>query len=190
MSEDEPDWALLHHFHGMLPTDPKAAIEGLKALADRGSSWSMALLVEAYAKGQIVETDISQAEEWNRRAMAAGRINGSYEIGRYYIDVKDYDMARKAFLMGVEQNFAPSLNMLAIMYMNGWGGPKNLQGARDLLERAVVQRHIYAKRTLARLLMKGTFGIWQRLRGPFLLLSGVIDYFFIIERRPHSDRLR
>jgi uncharacterized protein len=190
MSEDEPDWALLHHFLEMRPTDPQAAIEGLKALADRGSSWSMVFLVEAYAKGEVVESDIAQAEEWNRRAMAAGRINGSYDIGRYYIRIKDYGMARKAFSMGVDQNFAPSLNMLAIMYIRGLGGPKNVQDARDLLERAVLLRHIYAKRTLAYLLMSGTFGVWQRLRGLFLLLSGTIDYFFIIERRPHSDRLR
>jgi len=190
MSEDEPDMALLLHFHGMLATDSQAGIEGLKALADRGSSWSMVFLVEAYAKGQVVQPDISQAEEWNRRAMAAGRIHGSYEIGRYYFRVKDYGMAREAFSMGADQQFAPSLNMLATMDIRGLGGPKNLRDARDLLERAVLQGHIFAKRNLAYLLMRGTFGMWQRLRGPFLLLSAAIDIIVVVPRHPHSDRLR
>lgn len=142
MNEAEPDMALLHRLHKMLPADPQAAIEGLKALADRGSSWSMALLVEAYAKGKVVPTDISQAEQWNARALAAGRINGSYEIGRYYFRTKDYEKARAAFAVGANQNFAPSQNMLAIMYVRGLGGSKDLQGARDLLEKAVQQGHI------------------------------------------------
>jgi TPR repeat protein len=190
MSDDEPDWELLHRLRGMLATDSQAAIEGLKALADRGSSWSMALLVEIYTEGKVVPVNISEAEEWNRRALAAGRINGSYEIGRHYFKVKDYAKAREAFTTGADQNFAPSQNLLAIMYIDGLGAPKDLIGARNLLEKAVRQGHIYAKRTLARMLMRGTFGIWQRLHGAFLLLSGTIDLFFILERHPHSDRLR
>jgi hypothetical protein len=190
MRKDEPDLALLRQYHGMLSTDPQRAITGLKALADRGSSASMVLLVEAYTEGRVVEPDILQAEELNRQAMAAGQIHGSYEIGRYYFKVKDYEKARDAFSMGADQGFAPSLNMLATMYIRGLGGPKDLRRARDLLESAAPQGHIFAKRNLAYLLMDGHFGFWQRLRGPFLLLSALIGIFLVAPRHPHSDRLR
>jgi TPR repeat protein len=160
MSERESDLDELRRFHGMLKTDPQAGLDGLKALAEQGSSMSMIYIVEAYARGEVVPRDIAQAEEWNRRAMAAGYVHGSYELGRYYYSAKDYERARNAFVQGTRLGFAPSQNMLALMDLRGFGGPKDLQSARDLLEKAVQQGHVYAKRTLAWLLIRGTYGFW------------------------------
>jgi len=187
---DESNLNELRRFHAMLETDPQAGLEGLKTLADRGVALSTIYIPEAYAKGKVVPADIAQAEEWNRRALAAGYAHGSYEIGRYYTTAKDYGKARQAFREGVELGFAPSQNMLANFDIGGWGGPKDLQSARDLLEKAVQQGHVYAKRTLACLLVRGKYGFWARFRGPFLLLSGVIDLWNLLHKRPHSDRLR
>jgi TPR repeat protein len=103
--------------------------------------------------------------------------------------VKDYERARKAFLHGVELGYAPSQNMLAVMDIRGLGGPMDLESARDLLEKAVQQGHVYAKAHLAHLLIRGKGGLWGWFRASFLLFSGMID-LWKLDKHPDSDRLR
>jgi TPR repeat protein len=83
MDRDQANLDELRCLRAMLKTDPQTAIEGLKALAERGVAVSTIFIVWAYTRGTVVPPDIAQAEEWNSRAMAAGYGQGSHEIGRY-----------------------------------------------------------------------------------------------------------
>jgi TPR repeat protein len=107
-----------------------------------------------------------------------------------YFDAKEYGKARETFLIGAERDFAPSMHMLAMLYVRGDGVPVDTAKARDLLERGVAQGHIFSKRNLGALLMRGRFGAWQIVRGMFLFLTGFSDAVIVIFRDPHSDRLR
>jgi uncharacterized protein len=190
MWNDEPDISELRRLHGELSTNPEQAVAGLKALAGRGSAMSMVYVANAYRKGVGAPIDLQQSTEWYRRAAAAGSIPASYELGRNLLEAKQYDEARTAFATGVAQEYSPSMNVLAGMYMSGDGVPINLQEARRLLESAASQGHVFAKRNLASLLMKGHFGILQVPRGVFLFLSGLGDLVRLAPRDRLNDRLR
>jgi len=93
------------------------------------------------------------------------------------------------FLKGVAVQYSPSLHMMALMELRGQGGPANLTIARDLLEKAVARGHVFSKRNLGLLLMTGQFGLYQVVRGAFLLLASIKDVIFS-SRDPMGDRLR
>jgi TPR repeat protein len=189
MWDSEPDMEALRRLHATLSTDRVAALAGLKELADRGSMMSMVYIAHAYRKGTGIGVDLLQSNQWYRRAAAAGSVLASYELGWNYLEAKDYDKALEMFAIGAEKEYPPSMNALAMMYARGQGVPVNLNGARDLLEGAAAQGHLYAKANLASLLRRGKFGVWQRPRGFLLTFSSLKD-LITIWRNPHSERLR
>jgi uncharacterized protein len=189
MWDSEPDLEALRRFHGMLSTDPVAALAGLKELAGRGSVSSMVYIAHAYRHGTGTGVDLFQSNEWYRRAMDAGSPLASYELARNYMNAKDYDRVIEMWSLGAENRYPPSMHMLGVSYARGWRVPKNLNKARELLEGAADQGHLYAKAKLRCLLMRGGFGFRERLRGIRLALSIPKDLVAIC-RDPHSERLR
>ena len=153
----EPDLELLRRAHGLLESDSKQALMDLKALADRGSLMSMLYIANAYSKGKGTAVDMQQAESWYRRAMNAGSVLGSYELGRIHYERKDYSKAEESFNVGAGQNYAPSLHMLGLMFLSGAGVKKDLSKAKQLLENATALGHVFAKRNLGSLLMAGSY---------------------------------
>jgi len=82
------------------------------------------------------------------------------------------------------------MHMLALMHLRAKGMPADPTRARDLLEMAAAQGHVFSKRNLGLLLIKGPFGILQTFRGVLLLLVSVKDVLVIAPRDHLSDRLR
>jgi uncharacterized protein len=186
----EPDLEKLRHSYGMLKTNPSEALHDLRDLADRGSVMSMIYIANAYRNGVGTNTDLRQAEEWYRRAADGGSILASYELGRVFLERKEYHSAKEAFDIGVSQNYPPSMHMLALMYLRGTGVVRDISKARDLLERAAALGHIFSKRNIGVLLMKGHFGLSQVPKGVLLLLSALKDALIVVSTDPTSDRLR
>jgi uncharacterized protein len=189
MLGSEPDMEALHRFHGMLTAAPTTALAGLKELADRGSVSSMVHIAHAYRHGTGTGVDLLQSNEWYRRAMDAGSPLASYELARNYMNAKDYDRVIEMWSLGAENRYPPSLHMLGVSFARGWRVPRDLNKARELLEEAAAQGHLYAKAKLRCLLMRGSFGFRQRLRGLRLALSIPQD-LVTIWRDPDSERLR
>jgi TPR repeat protein len=190
MWEQEPDIDEIRRLHGMLSSDAVRALEGLKELAERGSVMSMLYLADAYRTGTGTDIDPSQSQEWFGRAAAAGSLLASYELGGIHWDAKDYENAHREFSGGAAKKYAPSMNLLAMIYVNGLGVPVDVQRARELLEGAVAQGHVFAKRNLGCLLMKGHMGVWQIPRGFLLFLSAFMDVLILVPRDRKSERLR
>jgi TPR repeat protein len=188
--EGEPDLAELRRAHGLLATDGTQALIELKALADRGSTMSMVYLAHAYRTGIGTGIDLRQAEDWYGRAAKRGSTLASYELGRVCLELKRYADAKEAFNVGTAKSYAPSMHMLGMMYFKGSGVDSDLSKARDLLERSAALGHVFAKRNLAMLLIKGRFGLLQVPRGLWLLLSGFKNAVTTLCADPHSDRLR
>jgi TPR repeat protein len=188
--DKEPDLDALRRLMDRQATDPAQTLAGLAALADRGSTMSMVYLAHAYRKGIGADVDPARSREWFERAAAAGSLLASYELGWLYRNDKDFEKARRAASAGVDRGYPPSMYLLATMYQRGQGVPVDVQRARDLLEAAVAHGHVFAKRNLGVLLIKGHFGIWQIPRGILLFLSGIKDVLVLVPREPKSERLR
>jgi TPR repeat protein len=190
MWENEPDIDELRRLHDLSRIDPAQALSGLRQLADRGSPMSMIYIANAYQNGTGTEVDLVRANEWYRRASAAGSLLASYELGRNHLASNNYEQARETFSLGAGKEYPPSMNMLAMMQIRGQGGPVDLNGARDLLEAAVARGHVFSKRNLGVLLMKGRFGMWQIIRGFVLFIGAIKDALVLVPRDRSHERLR
>jgi TPR repeat protein len=182
----EPDMNALNHAFGLLSRDPEEALVELKALADRGSIGSMLYIAHTYRK---LKGDLLQSNEWFRRAMNAGSLIGSYELGRNYCTAKNYLEALDVLKVGEANDYAPSIHLLGVMYWKGFGVEKDIDKARKLFERAAELGHAYAKRNLGILLLKGHYGPRQVFRGLRLWMRSVKDVF-LLAADPTDDRLR
>ena len=129
---------------------------------------SMLYIGDAYDEKGAATTDLTQAAEWYSRAADRGSVLGRYKLGRVYLDLKRYAEAQRMFEIGVSENDAPSMNMLGRMYKNGIGVNRDISKARPLLERSVSLGNLFAKRSLAEILLRGNFGPLQFLRGIYL----------------------
>jgi uncharacterized protein len=187
---NEPDMDELRRLHALLSANPSQALVGLRGLAERGSLMSMIYVANAHSKGIGTDVNPRQAEEWYRRAIVGGSVLASYELGRNFLEKKDFRGAQEMFSAGTEKVYPPSMHMLALMHLRGQGVPVDLTKARNLLEMAVAQGHVFSKRNLGLLLMKGRFGIRQFFRGILLLLASAKDVLITAARDPLSDRLR
>ena len=188
--DDEPDLTRLNEAYKLLETDPAKAVKELQGLAELGSLLSMLYLGWAYQKCAGIG-DIKQAEIWFRRAYEKGSRLAIYHLGHLYLKQQEYAKAHEIFSAGATMDYAPAIYCLGQMYMDGAGISKQPDKARTLLERATALGHVFAKRSLARLLMSGRFGFFSIFKGCFLLLGAVKDGLVVsMNEGSSSDRLR
>lgn len=189
--ENEPDVARLSVAYALMETDPAQAVKELQLLAERGSSYSMLYLGWAYQKGTGASVDAKQAERWFHRAVENGSKLAIYYLGHFYLQQQEYSKAHEVFVMGVSKQYAPAIYCLGQMYLDGTGVSKQPDKARALLEQATALGHVFAKRSLAKLLMSGQFGLFSILRGCSLFLGALKDGFVVgMKDDASSDRLR
>jgi TPR repeat protein len=150
---------------------------------------SMLYIGDEYRKGAGT-TDLARAVEWFSRAADRGSALGRYKLGRAYLKLERYAEAQQAFEIGVSENYAPSMNMLGVMYMQGIGINRNVSRARPLLEQSASLGNVFGKRNLAGILLRGTFGPLQFLRGIYLFISAFKDAVTIASTDPQSERFR
>jgi TPR repeat protein len=181
----EPDRKALIHAFNLLSRDPEEALVELKALADRGSIASMLYIAHTYRK---LKRDLPQSNEWFRRAMNAGSPLGSYELARNYRNARNYAQALEILKVGDANDYAPSIHLLGVMYWKGVGVDKDIDKARKLFERASALGHVYAKRNLGTLLIKGHYGPRQAFRGLTLWAHAIKDAW-VLSGDPTDDRV-
>lgn len=167
----EPDVNELRNAYALLGSNFDEARQKLEKLADRGSVASMWYLGDAYSSGRYGAENPVEAKRWYQRAESLGWIPASYRLGRVYFSLKDYTLAFQAFSRGAENNYSPATYRLGMMYMEGLGTRKNLDECRRLLARATADGHLFAKRDLAGLYIRGTFGVPNVMKGLSMLLS-------------------
>ncbi|MGQ0593582.1 MAG: tetratricopeptide repeat protein [Gammaproteobacteria bacterium] len=189
--ENEPDLTRLNEAYGLLETDPTCAVKELQSLAELGSLYSMLYLGWAYQKGTGTRVDTKQAEIWFRRAYQKGSKLAIYYLGHLYLQQQEHSKAHEVFAAGVSMDYAPAIYCLGQMYVDGAGVSQQPDKARALLERATALGHVFAKRSLAKLLISGQFGFFNIFRGCFLLLGAVKDGLVVgMTEDSSSDRLR
>jgi len=188
--DTEPNLHRLREAHDLLAKDPMRALSELQALADQGSVMSMVYLGYAYKNGIGVGVDPSKALAWYEHAARSGSVLGLYGLGLMSLDMKQYQKAKESFKAAVALEHPPSMNMLGKMYYTGLGCKKNIQTAKDLYQRSAALGHVFAKRNLAILLMRGKFGLSKILPGVALFLLSLKEGFAVSYSDEFSDRLR
>jgi hypothetical protein len=183
----EPDLDELRTAYALLATNGSVARSKLETLADRGSILSMWYLADAYSSGRFFAKDLEKAKTWYIRAEANGWIPASYNLGREYYELNDYNSAFEAFSRGAAKNYVPAVYRLAMMYHDGLGTTKDINQCRNLLNIAVSKGHLFAKRDLAGLYIKGSLWVLKIPYGVWMLTSLAFDLAKITIKREFKN---
>ncbi len=144
----------------------------------------------AYQKGVGIAADARQAEVWLRRAFEKGSKLVIYYLGDFYWQQQEYSKAHEVFAVGVSMQYTPAIYCFGRMYVEETGVGKQPDKARVLMEQATALGHLFAKRSLARLLMSGQFGLFNVLRGYSLFFGALKDFCVVVMKEgASSDRL-
>jgi uncharacterized protein len=86
-------------------------------------------LSRMYARGNVIETDRTKAQEWLERAAQHGNSEAQYELGNALREgfgvVQDYERAVKWLRQAAMSGHADAQYALGLMYRNGMGVPND-----------------------------------------------------------------
>lgn len=173
--ESEPDIEGLRQSYALTQTDPKQAFTRLEQLANQGSIMSAWYLAEFHLHGNYTEKNIEKSKIWYTKAKNNGLLHAAYMLGDINYRAGDYGSAFQEFSFGLERKYLPSIYRIAKMYENGIGVEQNFIEARKLFRVGAKSKHLFSKRDLAGLYIKGCFGKLLIPVGFFILISLVRD---------------
>ena len=114
------------------PSDVSAEVAKIYD-ANAGSSRSMALLANAYEKGEGAPHDLQQAIAWYRKAADAGSAYAMYQLGRIYTTgsgvQRDYKQALAWYRKAAAGGNADAMYSLGQLYEAGSGVREDVQQA-------------------------------------------------------------
>ena len=118
----------------------------LKTKAAKSDAESQLQLGAAYAKGQGVDKDYTEAVKWYRHAAERGQALAQSNLGFYYANGrgvdKDYTEALRWYRKVAEQGVATAQHNLGVMYANGQDVDKDYTEAAKWYRKAAEQGDI------------------------------------------------
>jgi TPR repeat protein len=174
----EPNLTKLHEAYQLLKSDPEAALRQLKWLAGMGSVASM-MYIGLFYKRDARRVNLTEAENWYRHAADAGSFYAFHCLGKLYLEQKRFQEAHDAFSCAVSGEYAPSIFLLARMYVLGQGVKKDISAGVVLLEKARRQKSIYAETMLGHIMIDEKKGFTRKIFGYYLFITGRIKITFI-----------
>jgi localization factor PodJL len=146
--------------------DPRAPLDRLTALANRGDARAELIIGLKYLKGDGAPADDAKAAHWIERAARAGNpvaenhLGTLYQIGR---GVKaDMPLAMHWYEAAALQGNRHAMSNLAVLYADGGGGARNLAEAARWFQRSANLGYVDAQFNLAVLFERGD-GVPQSL---------------------------
>ena len=141
-------------------------------------------------KGMGCQPDLAKAEQFYLRAYGQGVPEAGYYLGTLY---RSMNRARDAvrYLEEAASKGNPSAAYWAyVMYHDGEGVPRDEQKATQLLQRAADLGHIFARRDLAKRMIRGKLGIGRIPSGFYNLIANVFQSARLASSNTEDMRLR
>lgn len=114
-------------------TLPDQSIAHLKEQATNGDANAASKLGDAYAQGQGVPKDYTEAAVWYRKAANLSNATAQYNLGQMYYDglgvPQDYTQATQWYRKAADQGFAQAQYNLGDDYAHGQGVPEDMTQA-------------------------------------------------------------
>ena len=182
--EEEPDLEAYQRLHAAVMSGLESEIENalidLEVLAEHGSAASMFCLAWAYsAEGAARTKDVHKSCYWYGRADQKGYATASFYYGVLCSQLHDHREAFAAFSRGAGRDYLPAIYRLALAFREGHGTAPDIDRCRALLERAARRGHLFARRGLAGMLIRGRYGPRQATRGVLMLLHLYFDAIIV-----------
>ena len=165
--EREPDTDRLKQADALGVSDPAAAFEIYRDLAEQGSIRAMHQVAWQYGfgKGKLVAPDYDLAADWYIKAISAG----SWMATRYYAQFlamhRHFAHCEAVLQDGVTNEWVPAFFWLAWYRHEQSRSRKTYREIEPLLGHAAQHGHPFARLLLARLMSTGKFGLRKIPRG-------------------------
>ncbi|HUZ12111.1 MAG TPA: tetratricopeptide repeat protein [Caulobacteraceae bacterium] len=144
----------------------------------------------AFAKGRDVPRDLARAEHWYRRAAETETPLAGLMLGNLYASQRRYPEALRAFEGGALKDHPASIYRIRRLYYEGQGVPRDEDRAKALWERAAELGHLFAKRNLALMRLRGRYGVAAMPSGATRLLAIWWGFFSVVLEYPYSELLQ
>ena len=135
-----------------------------------------------------VEQDYERAREWLSQAAQSGRADILYLLAVTNHNLHDYDEAIKGYRKAAELDYSAAYYQLARMHREGAGLDQDDDKAYELSDEAARRGHLFARREIAVMLMKGHKGLDQVPRGLMLFFRNLIQGARTAAKDPYSEK--
>lgn len=115
---------------------------------DLNAQYNLALL---YLHGKGVEKSAPEAIKWLTKAAESGSVDAQLLLGFIYAETQEAALAFRWLQSAALQDCATAQFCLGMMYREGKGTEKNIQLAKDWINKAAIQGHPEAKQTIGEL---------------------------------------
>lgn len=163
--QNDPELNAIWNAEQLTKDNPPAALSHWRALAERGSVWSMFRAGWAFQTGTGVAADQAQAERWYRLSFEGGCQQAQLRLGSIYTRRREFEQCEKIYEVGAREDWAPALYYLAWAKLRQPKTPERLVAARNLLEQAAALGDLGAEMDLVVLMSRGRFGLRLIPRG-------------------------
>jgi uncharacterized protein len=170
--------------------DFKSAYEQYLKLAKEGNGESQVFVGWMLEQGIGANRNSDSAKDWFKRAANLGSLQGAFYYALHLIKHGEYEEAFTWITKAASKGDVPSIFRLGHMYVHGRGTNINIEKGLYYLESAAKQGHIYAKRELTVLDMKGHRGLIKKLLSPINFLYVLFLGLVTVIRDKHSDDIR
>jgi len=147
----------------------------IERLYEAGSPRSSLLIADALRIGRPYAQDLQYARRIYERAAKVGFVRGTHGMGLVDRKLDQYKKAIDEFSYCIERNYAPSMNILALMYMYGEGVSRDISASYDLWVRASKLGHSRSGKNLGLFLIRGFYGPARMPIGAAFWISGLIS---------------
>jgi TPR repeat protein len=130
------------------------------------------------------------ALEWFKKAAGVGSAPGQYYCARLLEKIGKPEESLLCLKTAVSQGYGPALCRMGRMLLVGRNVPIDIRQALKLLGHAASLGNVFAKRELARVLMRDSVSPLQWVAGFLRLLFAVCEGFVIALIDPRSERIQ
>jgi len=172
------------YFHGKA----KESLDIYLPYAESGHEDSQVFVGWLYSKGcKNVEQDLKQAKRWLEPAAESGNVDAIYLLGIVYSMAGNHHQAISKLNSAAELGYSAAYYQLGKIYFTGIHTERNNRLAYDYFNSASKLGHIFAKREVALMNIKGYKGISGIPIGLFLFVASIFTGIYSAIKDPYGD---
>jgi len=168
----------------------KEACARYHILAEQGDIQAQLMLGGMLAEGLGTERDSAESEKWYKCAAQNGAPEAQHHLGYLSYQSQDYSSAHNWYREAASQGYLPALWRLAWLYRQGKGVPLDNSRAYALFDQAAKAGHVFSKRDLALMLLRGHRGFLEVFRGLALLVRCILDGIQVVWKSDSNEKMK
>jgi len=160
------------------------------SLAEDGQLDAQVMVGWMKENGRGVSRDLAGALEWYRKAAERGSSVAEFHLGTVLMKTGEKSEAFLWYTKAASSAYMPAVYRLAWAYESGTGTPIDKDLAGTLFKKNASRGHLPSELVLAKKMLKGSQGDFNRILGIYYILKIYVQVVLIARRDLGDDRVR